>query len=106
MLQRSTTLVVSALVAGALLSAPSAAASGTAQTCQGKPATIVGTGPDIQGTTGNDVIVTGGSSVTLADAGDDLICVTPYPHEDLFVDAGPGDDVVDASVARVCPEFG
>ena len=81
------------------MSAPSSAAWGTAQSCQGQPATIVGTGPDIQGTTGNDVIVTGASSVTLADAGDDLICVTPYPHEDLFVDAGPDDDVVDASVA-------
>src|SRR5688572_9226462 len=39
-LRRSTTLVVTALVAG-VLSAPSSAASATAQTCQGRPATIV-----------------------------------------------------------------
>jgi Ca2+-binding RTX toxin-like protein len=98
MLDRSTTLAVTAIVAGVLLGTPTPAATASAETCQGRPATIVGTGPDIQGTPGNDVIVTGASSVTRADAGDDLICVTPYPHDDLFVDAGPGDDVVDASV--------
>jgi Ca2+-binding RTX toxin-like protein len=96
-LSRSTTFAVTAVVTGVLLGTPTPAATASAETCQGRPATIVGTGHDIQGTTGNDVIVTGASSITLADAGDDLICVTPYPHDDLFVDAGPGDDVVDAS---------
>ena len=92
--QRSTTLVVTALVAGALLSAPSSAASATAQTCQGRPATIVGTGPDIQGTPGDDVIVTGTSQRTYAVAGNDLVCVSPSA---VLVVAGDGDDVVDAS---------
>ena len=97
-LQRSTTLVVTALVTGALLSAPSSAASATAQTCQGRPATIVGTGPDIQGTPGDDVIVTGTSHFTYAVAGNDLVCVSPTA---THVYAGDGDDVVDASEAGV-----
>ena len=97
MLRRSTTLVVTALVTGAL-SAPSSAASDTAQTCQGRPATIVGTGPDIQGTPGDDVIVTGTSQRTYAVAGNDLVCVSPSA---VLVVAGDGDDVVDASQAGV-----
>ena len=97
MLRRSTTLVVTALVAGALLSAPSSAASVTAQTCQGRPATIVGTGPDIQGTPGDDVIVTGTSQFTYAVAGNDLVCISSGSPEDVvYVEAGEGDDVVDA----------
>jgi Ca2+-binding RTX toxin-like protein len=95
-LRRSTTLVVTALVTGAL-SAPSSAASDTAQTCQGRPATIVGTGPAIQGTPGDDVIVTGTSQFTYAVAGDDLVCVSPSALKGVFVYAGDGDDVVDAS---------
>ena len=98
MLRRSTTLVVTALVTGALLSAPSSAASDTAQTCQGRPATIVGTGPAIQGTPGDDVIVTGTSHFTYALAGNDLVCVSPSAVQ---VFAGDGDDVVDASEAEV-----
>ena len=97
-LQRSTTLVVTALVTGALLSAPSSAASSTAQTCQGRPATIVGTGPAVQGTPGDDVIVTGTSQFTYAVAGNDLVCVSPSA---VYVYAGDGDDVVDASEAGV-----
>lgn len=96
MLRRSTTLVVTALVAGVLLSAPSSGASATAQTCQGRPATIVGTGPDIQGTPGDDVIVTGTSQRTYAVAGNDLVCVSPTA---VLVVAGDGDDLVDASQA-------
>jgi len=94
-LRRSTTIVVTALVTGAL-SAPSSAASDTAQTCQGRSATIVGTGPDIQGTPGDDVIVTGTSQRTYAVAGNDLVCVSPSA---VLVVAGDGDDVVDASQA-------
>ena len=97
MLQRSTTLVVTALVTGAL-SAPSSAASDTAQTCQGRPATIVGTGPAIQGTPGDDVIVTGTSQRQRRCAGNDLVCVSPTA---THVYAGDGDDVVDASEAEV-----
>ena len=96
MLRRSTTLVVTALVAGALSAQPSAA-SATAQTCQGRPATIVGTGPDIQGTPGDDVIVTGTSQFIYAVAGNDLVCVSPSALAAVFVNAGDGDDVVDAS---------
>ena len=81
---------------GALLSAPSSAASATAQTCQGRAATIVGTGPDIQGTPGDDVIVTGTSQFIYAVAGNDLVCVSPTAGR---VYAGDGDDVVDASEA-------
>jgi Ca2+-binding RTX toxin-like protein len=98
-LRRSTALVVTALVTGALLSAPSSAASATAQTCQGRAATIVGTGPDIQGTPGDDVVVTGTSQFIYADAGNDLVCVSPSALTAVFVYAGDGDDVVDASQA-------
>ena len=96
-LRRSTTLVVTALVTGAL-NAPSSAASDTAQTCQGRPATIVGTGQAIQGTPGDDVIVTGTSQRTYAVAGNDLVCVSPTA---VLVVAGDGDDVVDASQAEL-----
>lgn len=97
MLRRSTTPVVTALVTGALLSAPSSGASDTAQTCQGRPATIVGTGPAVQGTPGDDVIVTGTSQFIYAVAGDDLVCVSPSALKGVFVYAGDGDDLVDAS---------
>ena len=80
------------------MSAPSSAASATAQTCQGRAATIVGTGPDIQGTPGDDVIVTGTSHFTYALAGNDLVCVSPTA---VHVYGGDGDDVVDASEAEV-----
>lgn len=96
MLRRSTALAVITLWGGVLLT--TAPATAVSETCQGRPATIVGTGPDIQGTAGDDVIVTGASRITRADAGNDLVCVTPSPHEDLFVDAGAGDDVVDATI--------
>lgn len=99
MLHRFTALtaLTVALAGGALLESVPATASG--ETCQGRPATIVGTGADIQGTPGDDVIVTGASRITYANAGDDLVCVTPSPHTSLYVDAGPGDDVVDATIS-------
>lgn len=92
-------LTIVTLVSGALLTGAPATAGG--ETCGGRPATIVGTGTVTRGTPGDDVIVTGDSRITYADAGDDLICVTPSrsPYGDLFVDAGPGDDVVDASTS-------
>jgi Ca2+-binding RTX toxin-like protein len=100
MFRRSATAAVTALVTGVLLSAPSSATSGAspaAETCQGRPATIVGNGPHIQGTEGDDVIVTGASATTYAGAGDDLICVSSDVLGGIFVLAGDGDDVVDAS---------
>jgi Ca2+-binding RTX toxin-like protein len=92
---RSSALTIAALVTGALLTVTPAAAAG--ETCQGRPATIVGTGPDVQGTPGDDVIVTGASRTTDAGAGDDLICVTPSSYTDPHVQAGPGNDVVDTT---------
>ena len=97
MYRRSTTLAVTTLVTGVLLSAPSSAAPAAGETCQGRPATIVGTGPDVRGTEGDDVIVTGGSRTTYAGAGDDLICVSADVLTAVYVLAGDGDDVVDAS---------
>lgn len=82
---------------GVVLSAPSSAAPAAGETCQGRPATIVGTGPDVQGTDGDDVIVTGASRTTYAGAGDDLICVSADVLTAVYVLAGDGDDVVDAS---------
>ena len=95
MLHRSSVLTVVTLLGGALLVSVPATAAG--ETCQGRPATIVGAGPDIQGTEGDDVIVTGASRTTYAGAGDDLICVSPDVLDAVWVYAGDGDDVVDAS---------
>lgn len=82
---------------------PPASASAAGETCQGRPATIVGTGPDVVGTPGDDVIVSGTSIFVNADAGNDLICITGPNF--VHTDAGPGDDVVDASVTTaVDPE--
>lgn len=97
MLHRSSVLTVVTLLGGALLVSVPATAAG--ETCQGRPATIVGAGPDIQGTEGDDVIVTGASRTTYAGAGDDLICVSSSDHESVSVSTEDGDDVVDASAA-------
>ena len=103
MLHRSIAFTVTALVAGALLVPPPASATAAGETCQGRPATIVGTGPDVVGTPGDDVIVSGTSMFVDAGAGNDLICLTGPNY--VHTDAGPGDDVVDASVTTaVNPE--
>ncbi|GIM66231.1 hypothetical protein Pve01_87510 [Planomonospora venezuelensis] len=89
------------VLAATLLTAPAAQAA--ADTCQGRPATVVGTPGrfGLTGTEGADVIVTNGATSTSAFGGADLVCVTggtatqPY----MSVDAGAGDDVVDASAA-------
>lgn len=102
MRHRSLSLTATVLLAGALVAAPSTATA-AGETCQGRPATIVGTGPAVVGTTGDDVIVSGPSMVVNADAGNDLICLTSAAF--VRTDAGPGDDVVDASVTTaVNPE--
>lgn len=104
-MRRTTSLTAAALVCltapGLALLGPSAA-SGAAETCQGRTATIVGSGHSIQGTEGPDVIVTNGARSVYAKGGDDLVCVTGrflgkyYPVD---VRAGDGNDVVDASGA-------
>lgn len=97
MRSRTTMLAVATIVAAALQTAPSAAIA--AETCQGRPATIVGTGPAVVGTPGDDVIVTGASMTVDAGAGNDLICLSPTASIPLAfqVGAGEGDDIVDAS---------
>ena len=102
-MRRTTSLT--ALVLGATLLAPATQATAAGETCRGEAATIVGTGPDVQGTEGRDVIVTGASHRVFAGAGNDVVCVT----EDgaginiVIVDAGAGDDVVDGTAMR--PHF-
>lgn len=87
---------LTALLLGAALLAPTGAATAVGKTCRGEAATIVGTGPDIQGTVGRDVIVTGASVHVFAGAGNDLVCVTSMPSL-VYIDTGDGDDVLDAS---------
>jgi Ca2+-binding RTX toxin-like protein len=99
---RTTTLTAAALL-GLTLLAPTQAATATteqaAETCQGVPATIVGT-PEgrVVGTAGDDVIVSGGAWSVKAGDGDDLVCIPPMEGELLGnvvdVDAGAGDDTV------------
>ncbi len=90
--------VVLALVTSVLVAPAGAPAmAGVAATCQGEPATVVGTPvmPELNGTDGDDVIVTGGAFSVHARAGDDLVCVT----DGTFVlDAGAGDDDVHSGV--------
>ena len=97
MLHHSATVAATSLIACALLTTGPATAVG--ETCQGREATIVGVGPDIRGTAGDDVIITGASRITYAEEGNDLVCVTPSPAGGAYVDAGAGDDVVDATAA-------
>lgn len=68
------------------------------ETCRGETATVVGVEDQkLVGTEGDDVIVTNGASFAYALGGDDLICATrTYTN----IDAGQGDDFVDASTAR------
>lgn len=82
---------------------PAAAAVG--QTCHGAEATVVGTpGEDLQGTAGPDVVVTNGALYVNADAGNDLVCVTGgaglSEQEHMDIDAGDGDDVIDATIVE------
>ncbi|MCP3420463.1 hypothetical protein [Nocardioides pinisoli] len=90
------------LIAATLLS--NAPAQAAAETCQGRPATIVGSylQREVVGTEGADVVVTNGAIEVDTRGGDDLVCVTEsegrYP--DLSLATGAGDDVVDASGSR------
>lgn len=93
--------LTAATTAGLTLSAVTAfagAPSYAAQTCLGRPATIVGVaGQSLDGTDGADVIVTAGATSVDAEAGDDLICVTGATRG---VRSGTGDDVVDATASE------
>lgn len=100
---RRTTSPTAAGLLGLALLAPATwatPASAAGQTCQGVPATIVGTGPTITGTEGRDVIVTGSATSVSALGGDDLVCVAIIgnPRSNVLdVDAGPGADTVDTT---------
>ena len=100
-MSRAARLAAVLAVAGAGLVVPLGAAGSAVEvpTCFGKPATIVGTDePDtIQGTPGDDVIVSGKHhDVIHANGGDDLICAGG--SRDLVFD-GPGRDKVDGGAA-------
>lgn len=93
------------LLATGLLAAlvvPAGPATAAAETCQGRPATLVGTpGQElVNGTEGDDVVVTNGASLAYTRGGNDLVCVTgPALNRTVGVEAGDGDDVVDATAA-------
>lgn len=94
----STAFVAVALTAGLVPAGPAHAQD--APTCHGRRATVVGD-PDVfllHGTRHSDVIVTNGVNIVDARAGADLICVTGHvdPASLITIDAGSGDDVVDA----------
>jgi Ca2+-binding RTX toxin-like protein len=93
-------LVAAALLTATLLAAPTAQAA--VETCQGRPATIVGAPGQlgVTGTEGPDVVVTNGAVGVATLGGDDLVCVTDVTAP-VFVTlrAGAGNDVVDASAS-------
>lgn len=96
---RTLPLMAAGLLAATLLTSPTAYAA--SETCQGQPATIVGTPSQygLIGTEGPDVVVTNGALGVKTLGGDDLVCVTDEPGRRLGVtlDTGPGDDVVDGT---------
>lgn len=98
---RSLPLAATGLLAATLLTAPSAHAAG--ETCHGQAATVVGTPGQVglTGTEGADVIVSNGAASVVALAGNDVICLTSGPpsRTEVTLDAGAGDDLVDASAA-------
>ena len=112
-MRRTTTMSAAALLGLTLLVPTSAGAAG--ETCQGRPATIVGTpGQSVAGTEGADVIVTEGASRVNALGGDDLVCVTgaasavPEAARAVVVATGAGDDRVEATTVgwRILAQLG
>jgi Ca2+-binding RTX toxin-like protein len=101
--RRTTSLTAAALIgltAPALALLGPSAASGAAGTCQGKAATVVGSGHAVQGTEGPDVILTNGARSVYAKGGDDLVCITGRylgRYNPVVVRAGDGNDVVDGT---------
>lgn len=105
-MSRTTSLTAAALISltapGLALLGPSAA-SGAAETCQGRTPTVVGSGHSVNGTEGPDVILTNGARSVYAKGGDDLICISgPYTgrYYPVNVRAGDGNDVVDGTGSR------
>ena len=75
------------------------ASSAAADTCHGREATVVPAMGTLVGTPGPDVIVSHGEFFDAGD-GDDLVCLVGearYVDDSTGGDAGPGNDVVDAS---------
>lgn len=94
---RTTALPAAVLLGVTLLPGPGAAAA-AGESCQDRPATIVGSdGSTVTGTEGPDVIVTNGATSVDALGGDDLVCLTGVSNPG--VDAGSGDDVVVSALA-------
>jgi RTX calcium-binding nonapeptide repeat (4 copies) len=101
-----TLLVLTGLTAGLLSPlAPGVAAQAAGETCDGLPATLVGTpGSTVTGTDGADVIVSNGAAKVDGKGGDDVICTTasvaPPPDPSgqsnwVIVLGGPGNDLID-----------
>ena len=94
-------VALASLVAALVGAADSRPAYAVGETCNGVPATMVGTpGGTVTGSEGPDVIVTAGALRVSALGGDDLICTTGTAHvgtgpADVIVDGGPGNDLVD-----------
>lgn len=99
---RTTALTIAALLGLSLL-APTQAATAFAEACLSRPATVVGTGPTVTGTAGDDVIVSGTAATIHALGGDDLVCVsgTGQASVVLTIDAGGGNDMVVVEPADV-----
>ncbi|MBD3923892.1 hypothetical protein IEZ26_04600 [Nocardioides cavernae] len=96
-----TTGLATGLLAATLLPA-AAPAYAAGETCQGRPATIVGTPNQtgLVGTEGPDVVVTNGAIQVDTRGGDDLVCVTDATRPGvLTLRSGEGNDVVDASAS-------
>jgi Ca2+-binding RTX toxin-like protein len=86
-------LAATGLLAATLLTAPTAQAA--AETCQGRAATVVGSADVVNGTEGDDVIVTNGATRVRALGGNDVVCVTGGPESGSVrqdIDLGSGDD--------------
>jgi Ca2+-binding RTX toxin-like protein len=83
---RCLALALTALVCTALPAPPSTAAAAVA-VCQGETATIVATGPTVDGTTGSDVIYSDHQVAVRGLAGDDKVCIP-----DGGLDGGDGHD--------------
>ena len=94
-------LLATGLLAAVLLPAAPTYAAG--ETCQGRPATVVGTPGQLGllGTEADDVVVTNGAVSVETLAGADLVCVTDSGYyTGARLDTGAGNDVVDASGTR------
>lgn len=98
--------ILATISLAAALGSATAPAAAAGETCQGVPATVVGPGDSfgrLNGTGGNDVIVTADARSVDAGGGDDLVCIT-LGHAD--VDAGDGNDTVIASSDGSSVELG